>query len=164
MNKNTRKSTALVSLVLVPLNLLGLGFTGCDTQDDNTPSYSATDADGNSDGTGDFEEVDDGFNLDPVPSADVTAAAPTVPTTQPLARSSFATQPGYPTHHYHSGGGIVFLPIPYRTGYSPPYRPTYRSSPTFSRSSGGSGVSRSSSSSVSRGGFGSTGHSASSSS
>jgi hypothetical protein len=162
MNKNTRKSTALLSLVLVPLNLLGLGFTGCDSQDDdNPPTVSATDDDGNTD----FEVVDDGFNLDPVPSSDVGGAAPAVPTTQPLAQSSFASQPGYAsTHRYHTGGGVFILPIPYRTGYTPPYRPVYRSSPTYSRSSS-SGVSRSSSSSgISRGGFGSTGHASSSSS
>src|SRR5207302_369459 len=35
MGNRTRKSTALVSLVLVPLNLLGLGFAGCDSRDDN---------------------------------------------------------------------------------------------------------------------------------
>jgi hypothetical protein len=177
MNRNTRKSTALVSLVLVPLNLLGLGFAGCDSQDDNSsPSITATESGNEDEGQVDFAEADDGFNLDPVPNTG--GVGPVVDTTQPLAQSTFASQPAHPatysaSHYHHSGGGVVFLPIPYRTGYAPPYRPVYRSSPvnrsspSFARSSSGSssGVSRSSSSSsVSRGGFGSTGHAASASS
>lgn len=181
METRTRKSTALISLVLVPLNLLGLGFAGCDTRDDDPASNfaSATDngsaADGDDAAGFDFEDPSDPFNLDPVdaPTAGGSAGTGPVayPTTQPLAQSSFATlPPNHVTHYYHSGPGIIFLPIPFRTGYQPPYRAPFRTSSSSSsvfRSSPSrsSGVSRSSSSAgTSRGGFGSSAasHSASS--
>jgi hypothetical protein len=189
MNKNTRKSTALVSLVLVPLNLLGLGFTaGCDSRDDGG---GASGDDGERAEVVDFDYRDpnDVFTLDPVPSF---AGGPpaTRPTTQPLASSGFAAVPPYHSGHmthYHRGGGVMFfpVPIPFRPGYRPPYpqafrappigspgyRPPYRTGGS-SGGFGGSSYSRSSpsrssgsshSSSVSRGGFGSSGHASSSS-
>jgi hypothetical protein len=178
MGNTTRKSTALISLVLVPLNLLGLGFAGCDSRDD-TPDFSqatnASDASpDDAENNVDFEDPADPFNLDPVPADNVpTTSGPvaSAPTTQPLARSSFAAlPPNHAMHSYHSGGGVLFVPIPFRSGYTPPYRPSpsfrtsssssvYRSSP--SRSSDGS---FSHSSGTSRGGFGSSAasHSASS--
>jgi hypothetical protein len=182
MESRARKSTALISLVLVPLNLLGLGFVaGCDSRDnEETPNFaSSTDgsntADGDETAGVDFEDPDDPFNLDPVDApatASDTGASPVAyPTTQPLARSSFATlPPNHVTHYYHhSGPSVVFLPIPFRTGYQPPYRAPFHSSSSSSsvfRSSPShsSGVSRSSSSGTSRGGFGSSAasHSASS--
>jgi hypothetical protein len=191
MKKNTRKSTALISLVLVPMNLLGLGFTGgCDSREDSAPgsfSQSATPAETDEGEVIDFDarDPDDVFNLDPV--SNFAGGPPaTQPTTQPLASSGFASQT--PHHsgtytHYRSGGGFMFVPIPFRTGYRPPYRgayrPYYRPSPSYGSSgysggsSGSSSYSRSSpsrsssgsshSSSVSRGGFGSSGHASSSS-
>jgi hypothetical protein len=177
MKPAARKSTALISLVLVPLNLLGLGFAGCDSRDDDQTSNFATatteggdaSADGD-DSTGfDFEDPDDPFNLDPVVAPATGAAGPIAyPTTQPLASSSFATlPPNHVTHYYHSGPGVIFLPIPFRTGYQPPYRAPFRTSSSSvfrSSPSHSSGVSRSSSSGTSRGGFGSSAasHSASS--
>src|SRR5258706_2604880 len=99
MGTRTRKSTALVSLVLVPLNLLGLGFAGCDSRDDDTPNFAdaTTGSDASTDDAGnvDFEDPDDPFNLDPVAAADSGPLAAT-PTTQPLANSSFAALP--PNH------------------------------------------------------------------
>ena len=189
MKKNTRKSTALISLVLVPMNLLGLGFSGgCDSRDDGGGgSFSQTTPESTEEGEViDFDARDpnDVYNLDPVNNF---AGGPpaTQPTTQPLASSGFATQPAHHSGtytHYHGGGG--FIPIPYRTGYRPVYRgafrPIVRSSPgyvggsssgsrsgssSYSRSSSSSrsGSSSSHSSSVSRGGFGSSGHASSSS-
>lgn len=186
MKKNTRKSTALISLVLVPMNLLGLGFTGgCDSRDDagSTFSQAASETDQGEVIDFDARDPDDVYNLDPVNNY---AGGPPAayPATQPLASSGFATQPAHHSGtytHYHGGGG--FIPIPYRTGYRPVYRgafrPIIRSSPgysgggsgsrsswssgsSYSRSSSGSSYSHSSSS-VSRGGFGSSGHASSSS-
>jgi hypothetical protein len=166
-----RKSTALISLVLVPMNLLGLGFTaGCDKSDDRG---SFTTDNGEQAEVVDFDAQDpsDPYNLNPV--SNFAGGPPaTQPTTQPLASSGFAR---YPAHHsgsytHYRTGHTNYVPIPYRTGYRPFYRPIYRS-PSYGSSSSGSsgyhssGVSRSSSSShssVSRGGFGSTGHSMSS--
>jgi hypothetical protein len=184
MKKNTRKSTALISLVLVPMNLLGLGFTGgCDSRDDSGSGSFTQSATG--DGTPDGEVVDfdardpdDVYNLDPVQNF---AGGPPAayPTTQPLASSGFSSVPAHHSGsytHYHSGG-VAFVPIPFRTGYRPAYRgavrPYFRPSPSYpSGGSGGSSFSRSSpsrsgsssshSSSVSRGGFGSSGHASSS--
>src|SRR5687767_475357 len=130
MNKNTRKSTALVSLVLVPLNLLGLGFTGCDSNDDgnSSPTFSATDPDP-TEVAADFADPDEPFTLDPVTNYNGTGPLAPAPTTQPLAQSAFAAQPAhpgtyYPSHYHH--GGVFFVPIPFRSGYTPPYRPLYR--------------------------------------
>jgi len=172
-----RKSTALISLVLVPMNLLGLGFTaGCDKSDDRG---SFTTDNGDQAEVVDFDAQDpsDPYTLEPVYNFAGNPPA-TRPATQPLASSGFAH---YPAHHYGSytyyRGHTNYVPIPYRTGYRPIYRPVYRSSSYGSSSSGSSGyhpsgVSRSTpsrsssssshSSSVSRGGFGSTGHSMSS--
>jgi uncharacterized membrane protein YgcG len=176
MGKRTRKSTALVSLVLVPLNLMALGFTGCDSRDDK-PDFSATTSDEAGDASatadfaaGDFEDPDDPFNLDPVPAGTDVRGPTTFPTTQPLGGSAFAALPPNPANHYrstHYGPGILFLPIPFRTGYQPPYRPGYRSSQgtsVFRSSPGRSSSSISHSSGTSRGGFGSSAasHSASS--
>lgn len=172
MNKNTRKSTAIVSLVLVPLNLLGLGFTGCDSRDDDgTPTFSS--ADDGTESLADFADPDEPYTLDPVTNYTGTGPLAPAPTTQPLAQSAFASQPANPGtyygSHYHHGG-VMFIPIPFRAGYAPPFRPLYRppvgrSYPSYARSTPShSGVSRSSSSSVSRGGFGSSGRSYSSSS
>ncbi len=162
MKQLPRKSTAFISLVLVPMNLLGLGFTGCDSRDDEVitgADVAQTDTD--------FDTVDpdDVFNLDPVPPP---ANGPlTYPATQPIAQSAFA---GQPSHHFtYSHSGMMFLPIPFRTGYQPPRYYSSRSS-----SFGSSGVSRSTSSgfhssssvhssSTSHGGFGSTGHATASS-
>lgn len=181
MKKNLRKSSALISLVLVPMNLLGLGFsTGCDSRDDSgAGSFSQAANDGS---TEDGEVIDfdardpnDVYNLDPV--NDFSGGPPTTqPTTQPLGASGFASVPAHHSGtytHYHGGGG--YIPIPYRTGYRPvyrgAYRPIFRSSPSYgsggsssySRSnSSRSGSSFSHSSSVSRGGFGSSGHASSS--
>jgi hypothetical protein len=179
MKKNkVRKSTAVISLVLVPMNLLGLGFTaGCDKSDDRG-SFSGDS--GQAEEVVDFDAQDpsDPYNLNPV--SNFAGGPPaTQPTTQPLASSGFAR---YPAHHYgaytYRPGHTTYVPIPYRTGYRPVYRPMYRSSSSGSSWSSGSsgyhpsGVSRSTpsrsssssshSSSVSRGGFGSTGHSMSS--
>ena len=83
-----RKSTAFITLVLVPINLLGLGFTGCDSRDDDVitgADVAQTDTD--------FDTVDpdDVFNLDPVPPP---ANGPLAyPATQPIANSAFASQP-----------------------------------------------------------------------
>jgi hypothetical protein len=180
MEPAARKSTALISLVLVPLNLLGLGFAGCDSRDDDQTSNFATAtteggdasaADGDDAAGFDFEDPNDPFNLDPVDAAAAGAGPLAYPTTQPLAQSSFATlPPNHVTHYYHSGPGVVFLPIPFRTGYQPPYRAPFRTSSSSSSSvfrsspSHSSGVSHSSSSGTSRGGFGSSAasHSASS--
>src|SRR3982750_2345990 len=99
MKKNARKSTALISMVLVPLGLAGLGFTGCDDKPSTDQSaYSGTDTeDAGNQPVGDFGDEDDVFTLDPVPAPDFppgSAAAGvgpvTWPTTQPLAQSSFA--------------------------------------------------------------------------
>jgi hypothetical protein len=164
MKKNIRKSSALITLVLVPLNLLGLGFTGCDSRDDDAVVDNGADV---SDEGVDFDatDPDDVFNLDPVPSY---TGGPTIyPATQPLANSSFAALPTYSTgyrssSYYHSG--IYFVPVPYRLGYSPPM---FSSNRTFSRSgvsrSYSSGSSFSHSSGTSRGGFGSMGHASASS-
>lgn len=172
----TRKSTALVSLVLVPMNLLGLGFTaGCDKSDDGAGSFTQ-DTDQAEVVDFDAQDPNDPYNLNPV--SNFAGGPPaTQPTTQPLASSGFAR---YPAHHYGSytyrPGHAVYVPIPYRTGYRPIYRPIYRSSSSgsswssgsrssgssFSRSSPSRSSSSSHSSSVSRGGFGSTGHSMSS--
>jgi len=179
MGKRTRKSTALVSLVLVPLNLMALGFTGCDSRDDNADfSASATAGDEAGDASaagdfaaGDFEDPDDPFNLDPLPAGAEVRGPTTFPTTQPLGGSAFSALPPNPANHYrstHYGPGVLFLPIPFRIGYQPPYRAGYRSSPSsssvFRSSPGRSSSSVSHSSSTSRGGFGSSAasHSASS--
>jgi uncharacterized membrane protein YgcG len=175
MGNRTRKSTALVSLVLVPLNLMALGFTGCDSRDDNADfSTSASDEAGDASAgdfaAGDFEDPDDPFNLDPLPAGTEIRGPTTFPTTQPLGGSAFAALPPNPANHYrstHYGPGVVFLPIPFRTGYQPPYRPGYRASPGSSvlrSSSGRSSSSISHSSGTSRGGFGASAasHSASS--
>jgi hypothetical protein len=210
MNKNTRrKSTAIVSLVLVPMNLLGLGFVGgCDNSSDSNvssdPTYQSADAGGEpgyvaaglSDPAAaadlDFADPEDPFNLDPVTLTYGPIPTPLVyPTTQPVAASNFANQrphsaSSYSHHYYHRSGGMMFLPvpIPFRSGYTPPYRPVYRPSyaspsagfsyarpsttppparQTYTRSSPGVG-SNTGSSSVSRGGFGSSGRSTASSS
>src|SRR3569832_2403076 len=156
MKKNVRKSSAYVTLVLVPLNLLGLGFTGCDSQDDDNG------ADVSSPENVDFEASDpnDVFNLDPVTNQ--VGGPTTQPSGQPLASSSFASQPAYHTTYSHSG--IIFYSTPYRFGYHAPVFSSGRSS------FGSSGVSRSSgsgscydSSGTSHGGFGSTGHATASS-
>lgn len=180
METRTRKSTALISLVLVPLNLLGLGFAGCDSRDDDPASNfaSATDGGGDASADGDdaagfdFEDPSDPFNLDPVdapPGGSAGTGPVAYPSTQPLAQSSFAAlPPNHVTHYYHSGPHLLFLPIPYRTTYQPPYRAPFRTSSSSvfrSSPSRSSGVSRSSSSSgTSHGGFGSSAasHSASS--
>jgi len=174
METAARKSTALISLVLVPLNLLGLGFTGCDSRDDDPATNFASATDGGDAEGFDFEDPNDPFNLDPVaaPVAGAGGAGPVAyPTTQPLAQSSFAAlPPNHVTHYYHSGPGIIFLPIPFRTGYQPRYRAPFLTSSSSSSSvfrsspSRSSGVSRSLSSGTSRGGFGSSAasHSASS--
>ena len=153
MKKNTRKSTALISMVLVPLGLAGLGFTGCDDKPStDQTAYSGTETDSDATETvADFGDEDDVFTLDPVPAPDFppgSAAAGigpvTWPTTQPLAQSSFAPLPSYSsTHRHYSSGGVFFWPIPYRTGYSPMHwsynygRPTYRPSTPIYRSSPG---------------------------
>jgi hypothetical protein len=180
MKKNpTRKSTALISLVLVPMNLLGLGFTaGCDKGDNGG---SVTDASDQAEVVDfDARDPDDPYTLDPV--ANFAGGPPaTQPTTQPLASSGFA---GQSHHHYgsytYTRGHTTYVPVPFRPGYRPFYRPIYRASSYASSSSGSSGYhssgssysrsspsrssgsSSSSHSSVSRGGFGSTGHSMSS--
>ena len=162
MKKTTRKSSTFVSLVLVPLNLMGLGFTGCDSQDDDAFPNGADVAEADVD----FAAADpnDVFNLDPAPS--YAGGPTTVPATQPLGASPFAAQPAYGSgyHSSYSHSGILFVPVPYRSGYRPPIF-------SSSRSWGSSGVSRSSSSGssgfhssgTSHGGFGSTGHATASS-
>jgi hypothetical protein len=180
MKKNkVRKSTAVISLVLVPMNLLGLGFTaGCDKSDDRGSFTEGADQAEVVDF--DAQDPSDPYNLNPV--SNFAGGPPaTQPTTQPLAASGFAR---YPAHHSgaytYRPGHATYVPVPYRPGYRPSYRPTYRSSSSGSswsssssryRSSGSSSYSRSTpsrssssshSSNVSRGGFGSTGHSMSS--
>jgi hypothetical protein len=143
-----RKSTALITLALVPLNLMGLGFTGCDSQDDaavsgNDYAQQAVNVEAPEDGslfTADFPDPDDPFTLDPLP---VPVNGPTTrPTsaTQPapaqVGKTAFANQPSYGsarTSTYH--GGFLFLPIPYGPSYRPPYRPP-------SAFTGGGGYSR----------------------
>jgi hypothetical protein len=176
MNTNTRrKSTALVSLVLVPLNLMGLGFTGCDSRDDAPQSVTQGNGDGDEVVDFDYRDPDDPYTLDPV--TNYQGGPTTMPTTQPLGSSGFATMPqrhygSYSSSYY--GGGVHFVPVPYRVGYRPIYRSSpgwgwsssgYHSSgssssarPGVSRSWSGSSSGSSHSSSVSRGGFGSTGH------
>src|SRR5215217_4781066 len=90
MGTRTRKSTALISLVLVPMNLLGLGFAGCDSRDDDANSqYSASDP---------------VYNLDPVPNPTGGPVPGPVayPATQPLASSGFVSgsHTGYHSHYY----------------------------------------------------------------
>lgn len=158
MKQLPRKSSALITLVLVPLNLMGLGFVGCDSRDDDVIT-GADVAQTNSD----FEtaDPDDVFNLDPVPPP---ANGPLAyPATQPIAHSSFARQTPY--HSTYSHSGVIFMPIPYRTGYQPPrYTPSRSSfgSPHVSRSTS-FGSSSVHSTSTSHGGFGSTGHATASS-
>ena len=140
MKKTTRKSTALVSLVLVPLNLMGLGFAGgCDSRDDSTsgsfteptptPSGGTAPADAGEVVDFDARDPDDPFNLDPVTTF---AGGPpaTQPTTQPLASSNFAHMPAHQSGaytHYRSGGmAFIPVPIPFRPGYRPAYRGAYR--------------------------------------
>jgi len=159
MKKNTRKSSAFISLVLVPLNLMGLGFTGCDSRDDDVVGADVEQANVDFDST----DPNDVFNLEPV--ADSQGGPVAYPATQPLAASGFASQPAY--HSTYSHSGIIFVPVPYRTGYRPPLFGVGSSRSSF----GSSGVSRSyssgssgmHSSSTSHGGFGSTGHASASS-
>src|SRR6266581_3335336 len=128
MEKNTRKSSAIISLVLVPLNLMGLGFTGgCDSRDDDLPNADFATAGGQVENAGDatFEDPDDPYNLDPIQNT----GGPTTQPSQTVGNSSFAHYG--PSHVYYHGSGIHFIPIPYRTGYQPMlYRPStpFRSS------------------------------------
>src|SRR5687768_4149938 len=111
MNKNTRKSTAIVSLVLVPLNLLGLGFTGCDSKDDDGTAQTCGAAEDTATYP-DFADPDEPYTLDPVPNYAGGGPLAPGPTTQPLAQSNFANQPAHPATHYGSHyhhGGIMFI-------------------------------------------------------
>ena len=202
MKNPTRKSTALVSLVLVPMNLLGLGFTaGCDSRDDNAQTSAGsfsesqpppTNIDGDLVEVIDFDAADpnDPFTLDPVTGPQPVPPT-TQPTTQPLAKSNFASQTPYRSGtytHSRAGGGFFFVPIPFRSGYRPMYRPGFVSphygaggfrpgyapgrpgytpprpgTPGYSQSTPSRSGSPSHSSGVSRGGFGSSGHASSSS-
>lgn len=193
MKNPTRKSTALVSLVLVPMNLLGLGFTaGCDSRDDNAPSSAGSFTESSPTADPNVEVIDfdardpsDPFTLDPVVNPDAGPPA-TRPTTQPFAASGFSSQTPHQSGSYthRTGGGFFFVPIPFRSGYRPPFRPGFTSPhygstgyrpgysnprpggyvpgrPGYSPSSPSrSGPSQSSG--VSRGGFGSSGKASSS--
>lgn len=147
MKKNTRKSSALISLVLVPMNLLGLGFTGgCDSSDDSgsTAQQQTQTEEGE---VIDFDAADpeDVYNLDPVVDFGAGGPPATQPSVQPLGSSGFATMPAHHSGAYTyfgaNGGGFAFVPIPYRLGFRPiyrgAYRPIYRDVPAYGATGGG---------------------------
>lgn len=153
MKKNTRKSSALISLVLVPMNLLGLGFTGgCDSSDDSGSTAQTTQTEEGEVIDFDAADPEDVYTLDPMLDFGAAGGPPaTQPSVQPLANSSFATMPahhsGAYTYYGSNGGGFAFVPIPYRLGFRPvyrgAYRPIFRDVPVYgvargSSSSGGS--------------------------
>jgi hypothetical protein len=173
MKKNTRKSSALISLVLVPMNLLGLGFTGgCDSSDDSgSTAQQATQTEEGEVIDFDAADPEDVYNLDPVVDFGMSGPPATQPSVQPVANSSFATVPahhsGAYTYYGSNGGGFAFVPIPYRLGFRPiyrgAYRPIYRDVPVYGATGGGG--SSSSSGGYSRGGsYSSRGYRSSSSS
>ena len=131
MKKNTRKSSALISLVLVPMNLLGLGFTGgCDKSDDSGSTAQTTQTEEGEVIDFDVADPEDVYNLDPVLDFGASGPPATQPSVQPVANSAFATMPahhsGAYTYYGPSGGGFAFVPIPYRLGFRPAYRGAYR--------------------------------------
>jgi len=168
METRTRKSSALISLVLVPLNLMGLGYVaGCDSRSDDERAADAEFAAAvqqaeNGAGDASFEDPDDPYTLDPVENV---TTGPTTQPSQTVGNSNFAH---YPNRIYYHTSGVHFIPIPYRTGYQPMFytRPNPGVSRSWSSSSSSSGFrptgsssrvgsSISHSSGTSRGGFGS---------
>jgi len=188
--KKHGKSTALITLALVPLGLLGLGYVACD-RDPEIQTVEATEDE-------DFgvERTEPGEpEIRPVLASDTTASPTGIvgPDGQPFDPNR--TYEAHPTYGWRPMGFFpIFMPMPmwsvptyrpiYRPGYAGPrygssytrvyrptpssgYRPSYSSGGGYSRSSGGSSSSSSHSSyssGTSRGGFGSTSSSHSSSS
>jgi len=185
-----RKSTALITLALVPLGLLGLGYVACDREPEQQ-AFEATEED-----FGVERTVPGEPEMRPMLATGANAA------TQPTGVMGPDGQPYDPNRTYEatptyamrqSSFFPMFIPIPmwrvptyrpiYRPGYTGPrygnsYSRIYRPSPFsgyrppigggggYSRSTGGSSPSRSSgySSGTNRGGFGSSASSSSGSS
>lgn len=185
------KSTALITLALVPLGLLGLGYVACDRDPELQRVESAEDEDFGVERTepGDPE-------IRPMLASDTSASPTGVVGPDGVPYDPHRTYEARPTYGWRPMGFMpIFMPMPmwsvptyrpiYRPDYTGPrygssytrvYRPTpssgYRPSLSYSsggytRSSGGSSSSSSHSSyssGTSRGGFGSTSSSHSSSS